>query len=68
MKEIKEILEDIQKRLDRMESRLENLDDRTMTNYFDKASKTDLRRLRIQFRDTTDLIADELELPRYKLG
>jgi len=67
MKEIKEILEDIQKRLDRIESRLENLDDRTMTNHFDKASKTDLRRLRIEFRNTTDLIADKLELPRYKL-
>tara|TARA_R100000664_G_scaffold5273_2_gene10123 strand:- start:1881 stop:2087 length:207 start_codon:yes stop_codon:yes gene_type:complete len=67
MKEIKKILEEIQKRLDTLESKVENLDERTMTNHFDKASKKQIERLRYEFRNATDIIADELEIERYKL-
>ena len=67
MKERKKQIAELQQKMNRLESKNESLLDRIRALEAEKVSKDTIRRLRIEMRDAFDLIADKLEIERYKL-
>ncbi len=67
MKEMKKQIAELQQKMNRLESKNESLLDRIRALEAEKVSKDTIRRLRIEMRDAFDLIADKLEIERYKL-
>ena len=67
MKEIRKQIATLQQKMNKLESENESLLDRIRALEAEKVSKDTIRRLRIEIRDAFDLIADKLEIARYKL-
>jgi len=67
MKEIKQQINELQTKVARLESKITSLESTIQDIHIDKANKSDLNRLSQSIRQSLDVIADRLDLERWKL-
>tara|TARA_R100001079_G_C4348671_1_gene110117 strand:- start:42 stop:245 length:204 start_codon:yes stop_codon:yes gene_type:complete len=67
MKEIKQQISELQTKVARLESEIASLKHTVNNLYKDKANKSEVKRLSISVRQSLDVIADKLDIERWKL-
>tara|TARA_R100001086_G_scaffold90877_1_gene44888 strand:- start:443 stop:646 length:204 start_codon:yes stop_codon:yes gene_type:complete len=67
MKEIKQQISELQTKVARLESEIVSLKATVNNLYKDKANKSEVKRLSISVRQSLDVIADKLDIERWKL-